>query len=362
MLSGKKMQIFSQFKWRIGKKQKKEKKTSVSQDDIDCDFGQFKQEPVSFWRSRSEDSGLDLSNPTCLYQERVSSDVQETNSEHSRHTSNSSSLYSFLSCGSRSGLYERSLSCIALSDGERESKMALSPLDDEVFEMNNVPHLLHVPPSPKLSGNFAKLTVPAKADHTVTDVSKSKTTDVDACEINSNNWYKKTKWNTIEEPAILEKVGCNKQLRQNKLETKITPSASSEQLRMGMLSRLCSLMEKITELERDRLQLLKQNHALQDQLSESQRAQVMFLSCCTCVAGPGLNTPHTGTRPPRLARPPVTRRHLTPQTGCGQLAFGSPSEVDVEFECGCSQQLQDDTVFTPESPALDALHLCVSSV
>lgn len=359
------MQIFSQFKWRIGKKQKKERKKSVSQDDIDCDFSQFKQEPTSFWRSRSEDSGLDLSSPTCLYQKRASSDVQEDNSEHSRYTSNSSSLYSFLSCDSRSGLYERSLSCVALSDGASESKMALSPMDDEVFVMNNVPPLPRAPPSPKLSGNFAKLTVPAKADPTVTDVSKSKTKK-DGCEITSNHWWKKTKWNTTEEGAILEKVGRNMQLRQNKLETKFRPSASSEEMRMGMLFRLCNLMEKITELERERLQLLKQNHELQDQLSESQRAQVMFLSCCTCVAGPGLNAPQTGTQPTSLARPPVTRRHPTPQTGSGQVAFGSPPEVDVDFEFGCSQQLQDDAVYTPETPAGGSInvlhHMCVSHV
>ncbi|XP_062908737.1 uncharacterized protein LOC134348882 isoform X1 [Mobula hypostoma] len=273
MSFGKKKQIFSLLKWRKGKKQKNEKQQNKVPDDLDCGSNQFKQEPSLFGKSRSEDSGLDLSNSSCLYLKRVSSDTRENNSIHSRHTSNSSSLYSYLSCDSRPGLFPRSFSFAALSGTENEAKAIESPMEDNVFGLNNITQTLNV------SYNLEELTELTKSDLTVSAVSKNVTEKdkENGHEIIANNWR-------------------HTQLRENSMENKIMSSGISNQMRIGMLYRLCSLMEKITELERDRLELQRRNQELKDQLTQSQQAQIIFLSCCTCDARAGLNTSPTATQ------------------------------------------------------------------
>ncbi|XP_051870735.1 uncharacterized protein LOC127569829 [Pristis pectinata] len=348
MSSERKKQIFSLLKWRKGKKQKSEEEKAEIPADLDCGSCQLKQEPSLFGRSRSEDSGLDLSNPICLYQKRVPSDTQENISIHSRHTSNSSSLYSYLSCDSTSGLFPRSLSFTALSGPENETKAAQSPMDDDdVFELNNVTQTLNIP------YNLAELTELAKSDLTAAAVSKNKTGKENGCEISSNNWCKESKWKTTEESDTLEIVECQEQLRQNSLENQVVSRSATNQ--MGMLYRLCSLMEKITELERDRLELLRQNTELQDQLAQSQQAQITFLNCCTCNARAGVNTSHTATQQTTFISPPVTKENPTTETMRSRVS----SEASVRSEVTRSRHQQAETLTLGST---DELHLCVSRV
>ncbi|XP_069753862.1 uncharacterized protein [Narcine bancroftii] len=353
MSSGKTKQIFSLLKWRKGKKLKNEEKSEIS-DDLDCGSCQFKQEPSLFGRSQSEDSGLDLSNPISLYQKTMAPDLQENNGTHSRHTSCGSSLHSYLSYDSKSRQLPRSLSFTALSSGENPIKAAQSPTNDDVFGLQNIAQTY----------NLARLTNAGKCDLGVADISRKETEKEDGYKMNSNTWGKENKSKTTEESDSLEVVGCHGQFRRSSLESKVMSRSATNQMQMGVLYRLCSLMEKIMELERDRMELLRQNNELKDQLTQSQKAQEKFLSCCTCDARTGMNNLHTVTQQNIFSGPLAMREKPTTETMRSPVSI-RPSSAGVRCDVIHSQHQDTDDIFTPETLNLGSgneLHLCISRV
>ncbi|XP_048399087.1 uncharacterized protein LOC125458166 isoform X2 [Stegostoma tigrinum] len=267
MASGRKKQIFALLKWRKGKKKKAEKEEVVTSDDIDCGSCQYKRASSWFGRSQSEDSGLDLSNPSCLYQKQ--SDTQENIFIHSRKTSTSSDLYSDLSCGSRTVLLPRTYNFI-LSDEEDEFKAPSLSEDDDFFGLKDIIQTIN------LQYSVPELRETVKSDFT--DVRKSETECKRKHTLSSNNWCNKNKWKTEEEHDILRRqqtiFGSHEQVERSSFQGKISISRTSGK-GMGVLHRICDMMEKITELERDRMVLLRQNNELQYQLSQSQQIEMV---------------------------------------------------------------------------------------
>ncbi|XP_072368608.1 uncharacterized protein [Scyliorhinus torazame] len=370
MSSGRKKQILSLLKWRKGKKGKTDKAKAVIPDDLDIGSCQPKQTSSLFGRSQSEDSGLDLSNSSCLFQRQVQSDTQENASNHSRHTSSSSGLYSYLSYDSCSALFPRTHSFTALSGGEHQFKAAASSSeeDDDFFGLKEILQMMNAPCS------FQKLTEPVEFDFTVTDVTKNGAEEEEDHKLNSNNW-RKEKWRTQEEFDILGSqqaiLGFHEQVKRSSLECKDrVPRAAAKGMGIGILYRICSMMEKITELERDRLELLRQNNELQNQLSQSQQAEATFLRCCTCGAGPGLNISHTIPQRTTCSRQMVTRTNPITEIK-SRLFLGPPSEANTGFEQSNSSQhkfIDIPPTFTHISPetlnlgAEDDLQFCVSKL
>ncbi|XP_067899889.1 uncharacterized protein [Heterodontus francisci] len=340
-------------------------------DDIDFGSCQPKQKSSLFGRSQSEDSGLDLSNSSSLFQKQIQSDTQENASIHSRHTSTSSGLYSCLSYDSRSALFPRTRSFTTLSGGEHEFKATASSSeeDDDVFGLKDITQTV------KAQCSLPELTEPVKSNFTVTDIAKSETEEEEDHVLSSNNWCNENKLKIQEEFDILGSqqaiLGFHKQVKRSNLESKDSmPRAATKGMGLGILHRICNMMEKITELERDRLELLRQNHELQEQLSQSQQAEVTFLCCCTCGAGAGVNTSHTIPRQTSFSSQTVIRENPTTEIKT-QVSLGPSSEANTGFgQSSLSQHKFIDVAstfrqITPETLKLgsnDELQLCVSRV
>ncbi|XP_078087704.1 uncharacterized protein LOC144505468 [Mustelus asterias] len=367
MSSGRKKQILSLLKWRKGKREKTEKaKAPVISDEVDVGFCQPKERTLLFGRSQSEDSGLDLSNPSCLFQRQMQSDTQENASNHSRRTSTSSGLYSYLSYDSRSALFPRTQSFTAVSGGEHQFKAAASSSeeDDDIFGLKDILQIMNA------QCNLQELTEPAKFDFTVTDVTKSGTGEEKDYGFSSNNW-RNEKWKTQGEFDILESqqaiLGFNEQVKRSSLEGKDNESRVTTK-GIGILYRICSMMEKIIELERDRLELLRQNNELQDQLSQSRQAEVTFLSCCTCGAGVGVNISHSIPQQTTCSNQMMTGASPVTETK-NRGSLGPSSEDNPDFEQSNTSQHKFTDVastFTHISPETlrseDDLQFCVSRV
>ncbi|GCB65475.1 hypothetical protein scyTo_0000426 [Scyliorhinus torazame] len=254
--------------------------------------------------------------------------------------------------------------------GEHQFKAAASSSeeDDDFFGLKEILQMMNAPCS------FQKLTEPVEFDFTVTDVTKNGAEEEEDHKLNSNNW-RKEKWRTQEEFDILGSqqaiLGFHEQVKRSSLECKDSvPRAAAKGMGIGILYRICSMMEKITELERDRLELLRQNNELQNQLSQSQQAEATFLRCCTCGAGPGLNISHTIPQRTTCSRQMVTRTNPITEIK-SRLFLGPPSEANTGFEQSNSSQhkfIDIPPTFTHISPetlnlgAEDDLQFCVSKL
>ncbi|XP_043560091.1 uncharacterized protein LOC122556903 [Chiloscyllium plagiosum] len=363
MASGRKKQILALLKWRKGKKQKTEKEEVVTPDDIDFGSNQQKQMSSLFGRSQSEDSGLDLSNSSYQFQKNF--DALEHTSIHSRKISTSSDPYSDLSYDSRTVLLPRTYSFTALSGGQHEPKATASSSeeDDDFFGLKDIIQTINSQYSLPESRETAK--------SDFADVTKSEIEEGKKHRLSSNNWRNENKWKTKEERVILRRhqtiLGFHEQVKKSSFRSKSGVSGPSN-TGMGILYRICNMMEKITELERDRMVLLRQNNELQHQLSQSQQTEVTFLSCCTCGAGAKLSASHIIPRQTICSRQMLTRNSPITEVK-SQVSLGPSSEASAVFEqFNSSQPTFTDVASTFTQKPLETLNLesesdqCVSRV